>query len=171
MISAMESLVTTVDASGAILVGMDGSPSSAQAVRWAAGLAGRLGCPLVVVRMWSMSSAPTPETWTTGYVPPLTDFEAAVLHRLQRDVASLDLSEDVEVNCHVVHGAAGRRLVESSAGAEMLVVGSRGTGGFLGLRLGSTAAQIVGHALCPVVVVPVDVKGQPAEPDDGMPAG
>lgn len=164
----MEQLVTTVDARKAILVGMDGSKSSAQALRWAARLAGRLGCPLVIVRMWSMSSAPQPETWSRGYVPPLSDFQAAVLHQLRRDVAALALSEELDVSCHVVHGAAGRRLVESSAGAEMLVVGSRGTGGFLGLRLGSTATQIVGHAHCPVVVVPVDVAGQPAEPDVGM---
>ena len=114
----MDQLVTTVDATNAILVGMDGSKSSAQAVRWAARLAGRLRCPLVIVRMWSMSSAPQPETWSRGYVPPLSDFQAAVLHQLRRDVATLALSKELDVGCHVVHGAAGRRLVESSAGAE-----------------------------------------------------
>ena len=79
----MDKVATTVDASGGLLVGHDGSPASAQAVRWAAGIAGRLGCPLLVVRTWSLSTAPRPSTWATGYVPPLTDFESAVLHRLQ----------------------------------------------------------------------------------------
>ena len=168
----MEKVVTTIDASGGVLVGHDGSERAAQAVRWAAKHAARLGCPLHVVRTWSLSSAPRPATWATGYVPPLTDFEEAVLERLQHDVAELHLPEDVNVTCHVLHGAAGRRLVESSAGVEMLVVGSRGIGGFRGLVMGSTAAQVVGHAHCPVVVVPVDVEldvdGQPADLDAGV---
>ena len=166
----MDKVATTVDASGGLLVGHDGSPASAQAVRWAAGIAGRLGCPLLVVRTWSLSSAPRPSTWATGYVPPLTDFEAAVLDRLHADVAALGLPADVRVTCRVLHGAPGRRLVESSRGAEMLVVGSRGTGGFLGLVMGSTAAQVVGHASCPVVVVPVhgEPARHPTEPDSGL---
>ena len=123
-----------------------------------------------MVRTWSLSSAPRPSTWATGYVPPLTDFEAAVLDRLQADVAALGLPEGVRVTCRVLHGAPGRRLVESSRGAEMLVVGSRGTGGFLGLVMGSTAAQVVGHASCPVVVVPVhgEPARHPTEPDSGL---
>ena len=60
-----------------------------------------------------------------------------------------------EVTCHAVHGHPGRRLVESSQGAVMLVVGSRGIGGFRGLVTGSTANQVIGNAHCPVVVVPV----------------
>jgi nucleotide-binding universal stress UspA family protein len=72
------------------------------------------------------------------------------------------------VTCQVLHGAPGRRLVESSKGAEMLVVGSRGIGGFRGLVLGSTAGQVIGHALCPVVVVPVSGEEEPAEPDAGL---
>ncbi|QWZ09748.1 universal stress protein [Nocardioides panacis] len=169
----MDRVATTADASGGLLVGHDGSPASSQAVRWAARIAARLGCPLLVVRTWSLSSAPRPSTWAAGYVPPLTDFEAAVRERLRADVAALGLPEGAGVTCQVLHGAAGRRLVESSRGAEMLVVGSRGTGGFLGLVMGSTAAQVVGHAACPVVVVPVDVQldGQPTEPDSGLAKG
>jgi nucleotide-binding universal stress UspA family protein len=163
----MDHVATTVDASGAILVGHDGSAPSAQAVRWAAKLAGRIGCPLLVVRTWALSSAPRPATWAPGYVPPLTDFEDAVLHRLRADVEALHLGDGVEVSCHVLHGSAGRRLVESSKGAEMLVVGSRGVGGFRGLMLGSTASQVVGNSACPVVVVPVkgDEHAAPLDTD------
>ena len=164
----MDRLVTQIDATGAILVGHDGSKPSSQAVRWAADLGCRLGVPVRVVRTWALSSAPRPSTWEVGYVPPLTDFEAAVLDRVRADVAGLRLRQDAEVTCHVLHGAAGRRLVESSRGAEMLVVASRGVGGFGGLVLGSTASQVVGHAHCPVVVVPVAGDAHPAEPDDGI---
>jgi nucleotide-binding universal stress UspA family protein len=163
----MDQVVTRIDATGGILVGHDGSHPSAQAVRWAAGLAGRLGVPLHVVRTWALSSAPRPKTWRTGFVPPLKDFEATVLERLQHDVDVLHLS-DVEVACHVLHGSAARRLVESSDGAEMLVVGSRGVGGFMGVVIGSTALQVAGHAKCPVVVVPVHGDDNPAEPDAGL---
>ena len=164
----MDQVVTRIDATGGILVGHDGSRPSAQAVRWAAGLAGRLGVPLHVVRTWALSSAPRPRTWRTGYVPPLKDFEATVLERLTHDVGALHLGNTVEVTCHVLHGSAARRLVESSSGAEMLVVGSRGVGGFMGVVLGSTALQVAGHAKCPAVVVPVHGDDEPAEPDAGL---
>jgi nucleotide-binding universal stress UspA family protein len=163
----MEKVSTTLDASGAVLVGHDGSDPSGSAVRWAARLAGRLDVPLMVVRTWALSSAPRPSTWSAGYVPPLTDFEAAVLQSLERDIAALKL-EGVEVTCRVLHGSAGRRLFEVSEGAEMLVVGSRGIGGFRGLLLGSTAAQLVGHAQCPVVVIPVKAPDDPADLDSGL---
>jgi nucleotide-binding universal stress UspA family protein len=163
----MDKVASTLDATGGVLVGHDGSSSSASAVRWAASLAARLGCPLHVVRTWALSSAPRPSTWSPGFVPPLTDFEEAVLASLRDDVAGIGLPEGVEVSCHVLHGTAGKRLVEASAGAELLVVGSRGIGGFRGLVTGSTASQVIGHAHCPVVVVPVD--GNDADvPLDGL---
>ena len=167
----MNKVVTTVDATGGIVVGHDGSPPAALAVRWAARLAARMGCRLHVVRAWALSSAPRPPSWSPGYVPPLTDYEAAVMERLRKDVSALDLGEDVKVSCHAVHGSTSRRLLEASKGAEMLVVASRGIGGFRGLMLGSTAGQLVGHAHCPIVVVPSGSDGDPAEPDAGLTEG
>ncbi len=161
----MSQVVTAVDCTSGIVVGHDGSPPSALAVRWAVKLAGRLGCRVHVIRAWALSSAPRPASWSPGYVPPPTDFAPAVLERLQHDVDALELDTDVEVTCHVLHGSATRRLVEASEGAEMLVVASRGVGGFRGLMLGSTAGQLVGHAHCPVVVVPVNGEDEPVEPD------
>lgn len=164
----MIEVATTVEVDGGILAGHDGSPAASEAVRWAADLARRLGTSLHVVRAWSVSSAPRPPTSETGYVPPLTDFEAAVLDRLRSDVAALELPDGVDTTCHVLHGPAGRRLLEASAGAEMLVLGSRGSGGFLGLRFGSTADQVVRHARCPVVVVPVDGSDDPPDLDSQL---
>jgi nucleotide-binding universal stress UspA family protein len=161
----MLDVATTFDADKGLVVGHDGSAPAADAVQWAARLAARLGVPLHVVRAWVISSAPRPESAEGSYVPPITDYEAAVQQRLEQDVAGLDLPEGCQVRCHVVHGSSGRRLVECSENAEMLVVGTRGAGGFLGLRFGSTADQVVLHATCPVVVVPVDGDDESADLD------
>lgn len=157
-------VTTELQLDGGLLVGHDGSAAAAQAVRWAGRLAARLQCELHVVRTWVISTAPRPRSASTGYVPPLDEYEAAVLEALRADVAVVGLPEEVEVHCHVVHGPTSRRLLEaSSSGAEMLVVGSRGAGGFRGLVFGSTAEQVVKYARCPVVVVPVDAVGEPAD--------
>jgi nucleotide-binding universal stress UspA family protein len=161
----MIEVATRLELHGGLLVGHDGSASATEAVRWAARLAKRLNCILHVPRTWTISSAPRPPTAETGYVPPLSDFEAAVLKRLQADVATMGLPEDLEVRCHVLHGAAGRRLVEASEGVEMLIIGSRGAGGFRGLLFGSTADHVVRNARCPVVVVPVSGLHDPPDLD------
>lgn len=161
----MIEVTTRLELGGGLLVGHDGSSAASEATRWAARLAVRLGCPLHVVRTWSISSSPRPATAEPGYVPPLSDFEAAVLDRLRSDVERLDLPEELDVRCHVLHGAAGRRLLEASETADMLVVGSRGEGGFRGLLFGSTADQVVRHAKRPVIVVPVTGDEDPADPD------
>lgn len=164
----MIEVATTADIPDGVVVGHDGSPASAEAVRWAARHAGRLGCPLHVVRTWSLSTAPRPSTAAPGYVPPMTDFEEAVRKRLEDDVAALHLPEEAAVSCHVLHGSTARRLLEAAAHADLLVVASRGAGGFGGLRFGSTADQVVRHASCPVVVVPVHGSDHPADPDSQM---
>ena len=95
----------------------------------------------------------------------MTDFEAAVLERLRHDIDRLGLGPEVDVHLHVIHGPAGRRLLEAAAHAELLVIGSRGAGGFMGLRFGSTADQVVRHARHPVVVIPVHGSDDPPDLD------
>ncbi len=141
---------------GGILVGHDGSAASTQAVAWAAQHATRLGVPLQVLRAWSLTNAPRPASMEPGYVPPPEDFEAAVLAQLPQDIAELGLPAACEVRLHAVHGQSSAALLEAAAGAEIVVVGRRGAGGFRGLLSGSTADQVVRHAPCPVVVVPVE---------------
>ncbi|MGH3366978.1 MAG: universal stress protein [Nocardioidaceae bacterium] len=161
-----ENVVTAVDTRGGIIVGHDGSAHAEQALRWAADWAGRTGTPLHVVRTWTLSSAPRPATWEPGYVPPLKDFENAVQSALERDIEALSLPEGVPVTCYVLHGHPGRRLVEASAHADLLVVSTRGRGGFAGLVMGSTTDQVVRHAHCPVVVVPArTLHDEPTETD------
>jgi nucleotide-binding universal stress UspA family protein len=139
-----------------VLVGYDGSEPSAEGVRWAAGLAGRLGEPLHILRAWGMLNAPTPKTKEGGYIPPLIDWETAVREELERQVDRLGLA--CEVRLHVAHAQSSAALLHAARGAYLLVVSRRGAGGFRGLGFGSTADQVARHSPCPVVVVPVDGK-------------
>ena len=150
--------VPTEQVSGGLVVGHDGSQASGRAVTWAAGLAARLQVTLHVLRAWSLTNAPRPASMAPGYVPPRADFEEAVREALFADLARLDLPPTCTVRLHVAHGQSSSRLLELAQGAEMLVVGSRGAGGFHGLGFGSTADQVVRYSPCPVVVVPTEKR-------------
>jgi nucleotide-binding universal stress UspA family protein len=137
-----------------IVVGNDGSAIANLALRRGLWLAKQLGAPVRVLRAWSISSAPRPKTWELGYVPPLEDFEAAVRERLVADTAAaLADYPEVPVTLETPHGKAVRELIEASQGARLVIIGSRGLGGFSGLLLGSVSRQVVEHALCDVLVV------------------
>ncbi len=154
MTVADQDVTTDVRIDGGVLVGHDGSRNSTEAVAWAARTAHRLGLPLHVLRAWSITTAPTPSSMTGGYVPPLDDFEREVVAAVQADLDALDLPEGLEAHVHAVRGKSSTKLLEAAENADLLVVGTRGGGGFRGLGFGSTADQVVRHAPCPVVVVP-----------------
>ncbi len=154
----MEDVATEVVPDGGVLVGHDGSRCAQTAVTWALALGGRAGWPVHVVRAWALTTAPRPESWAPGYVPPLGEWEGAVEDELRRHVgdALAALPADAarpEVRCSAVHTRAAEALLHGSETAELLVVGSRGRGGFAGLLLGSVGDQCVRHARCPVTVV------------------
>lgn len=140
---------------GRVVVGDDGSKAAGVALRYAAGLARSLGTDLEIVRAWSVRTAPRPEH-AEGGVPTLDELEAAVRADLESDVAKLDCTQGLTVLHTVVRGQSSKVLVEVAADAGILVVGSRGQGGFAGLLMGSTAEQVVRHAGVPTLVVPVD---------------
>ena len=142
------------DITGGIVVGHDGSRASGAAVRRAADLAQRLGTTLHVVRVWNLATAPRPESMVGGYVPPFAEFEQAVVADLKADCAAAGLGDDLDLQLYALRGQTTECLVDASARAEMLVVGSRGAGGFRGLRFGATATQVVRHSSVPVLVVP-----------------
>lgn len=155
-------------AAGGILVGHDGSKDANQAAQTAARMAAALGTHVTVTRAWSMMTAPKPPTAERGYVPPLEDFEAATLAELDRDIAPLrEKFPDVTINTAVVRGNPAAQLIEVSADAEMVVVGSRGRGGFAGLVLGSVSEQVVRYAKCPVLVVRRGASGEQEPSDSG----
>jgi len=136
------------------IVGHDGSAYADNALRWALDWASSVGGSVRVLRGWSMSTAPRPSTWQRGYVPPLSDFAEAVRERLEADTAAVRREfPGVEVTFEAAHQAPANAVIEASAEADIVVVGSRGMGGFKGLVLGSVSDQVVRYAKCPVVVV------------------
>ena len=152
-----------VKLNGGVLVGDDGSPVSRAAVVWAAQDAGRRGSTLHVLQAWSMTKAPRPPTWSPGYVPAFPDWEAAVVRDLESRCANLlKDAAGVAFEVHAAHAPAARALIEASRGADLVVVGTRGRGGFAGLVLGSVAEQVIRHAYCPVTVVRQALRAAPA---------
>jgi len=138
-----------------IVVGVDGSSSSVEALRWATRQARLRGAILSIVTAWDYPEHPTP----FGIVPDLPigvdPMEASrrALGTLVDEVLGAD--PGIVVDCHVVHGAPTPVLLESARGAELLVVGSRGRGTVSGALLGSVSLHCVTHASCPVAVVHV----------------
>ncbi len=143
----------SVQIEGGILVGHDGSECAQHALRWAGELARRSDMDLHVVRAWSMTSAPRPASWSPGYVPPMEEWSGAVLEELNKHVTAAHLAPAVRLHCHAVHRSPAKALIETAQGADLLVVGARGRGGFGGLLLGSVSDQCVHHAPCPVTVI------------------
>lgn len=139
---------------GSIVVGHDGSEGADRALGEALVLARALQAPLVVVRAWTLASAPRPAHWEFGYVPPFEEYAEAVRLALVDDTRPcVQDFPDVPVAYRVVHGSSAKHLVEISAQARLLVVGARGLGGLAGMLLGSVSEQCVRHAACPVLVV------------------
>ncbi len=140
---------------GGIVVGSDGSKGSRIALARAVEEARAHGLPLHIVRAWTITSAPRPESWRPGYVPSSEEFAEAVRAELAADCSTVVAGvADVKISWHVVRGQSAQHLIEASKDASMLVVGARGRGGFAGLVLGSTTDQVIRHAHCPVLVVP-----------------
>ena len=143
-----------VDLDGGIAVGLDGSAASCHALKAAADEAACRQAELHVVRAWSLRTAPRPPDFPPGAVPSLDEYKQAVLEDTERLVSrKLGDELDISMQLHVVHSPPPQALLSASRGAELLVVGHRGRGGFSGLMLGSVAEQCVRHAACPVLVV------------------
>ena len=140
---------------GRIVVGIDGSPCSQDALRWALDEARRRDCRVEAVHVWHYPTL----TYMPGIAPtPVfaeADMEAEARAVLDEAVDKVlaGTTIDVPVDRTVASGGAVAGLVARSHGAELLVVGHRGHGGFRGLLLGSVAHQCASHAACPVVIV------------------
>ncbi|MFZ4668614.1 MAG: universal stress protein [Microthrixaceae bacterium] len=136
-----------------IVVGVDGSENSLEALRWAASEARLRALPLRVV------GAFTSPVMASGYEVAAPDPEelhsasSAMLNAAVESVGADGSLDGVECVAEVLEGHPGERLIALSADADLLVVGSRGHGGFMGLMMGSVTTYCVHHAACPVVVV------------------
>lgn len=139
---------------GRIVVGIDGSKGSEGALRFALAEARLRGAGLRVVCAWA-----TPSAAYAGlaYVPTfdLREVEEqAAAEKLQQARAVLGDDPGVTVELIAVEGHPADALLSQAQGADLLVVGSRGLGGFSSLLLGSISQQVAHHAPCPVAIVP-----------------
>lgn len=137
-----------------VVVGIDGSEGSLVALRWAAEAARLRGVPLHVLFAWGDLGARLARTTRGHQEPTEADEREAAVALIEEAVAeALGDEPGVEIVPLAEPGGATPALVEASASADLLVVGSRGRGGFAGLLLGSVSQQCIHHAHCPVAVV------------------
>jgi nucleotide-binding universal stress UspA family protein len=130
-----------------IVVGVDGSDASIDAVRWALLQAGLTGCSLEAVTSWQY-----PKEYGAQWVAEDVNWDAMAKTILEDSLAKFDL-KGVEVTRTITQGHPAEVLTDASANADLLVVGSRGHGGFVGMLLGSVSQHVCAHAHCPVLVV------------------
>ena len=144
--------------SARIVVGVDGSEHAARALAFAVEAAGRRE-DATVEAIHSYHSVVYTPGMELGYgvQPPREKLEAEAMERLLH--AMEDAPKGVPIDPIVVADSPAHALIEAGHGADLLVLGSRGHGGFRGLLLGSTSLQVVTHAPCPVVVVPPPGRG------------
>lgn len=138
-----------------VVVGVDGSPDSANALRWAAEYGRRFEAPVHAVTLWEIPQA-------SGYPAMFGESEIAELESQARsmldETIARTLGEDSQVSAQVRQGHPARALIAASESAQLLVVGSRGHGAFVGMLIGSVSQHCVQHAHCPVVVMHTDAE-------------
>lgn len=138
-----------------IVVGIDGSDGSLEALRVAATEARARECTLEVVCAWHPSTMGSIPAFGVG--APAAESLEELRSALDNTLAAEGLGPDCEigVEARVVTGHAAEALLEAAESASLVVVGTRGRGGFTGLVLGSVSQQVVTHARSPVMVVPL----------------
>lgn len=146
--------------SSAIVVGIDGSDASHEALRWAAEEARLRSAPLLVVHAWSFIPAQpigdpgmlaVPAADLPGQLEAEQDAATGTLEAAANE--ALATVPGIEVEQRLVDGDAGDALVAESESAQLVVVGSHGRGGLKAALLGSVSRHVTSHAACPVVVV------------------
>jgi nucleotide-binding universal stress UspA family protein len=146
-----------------ITVGVDGSDDSLRGLAWAIDEARLRGTSLQMVHAYPRleHSYPLPDGVAVpdlGSLPTEDEVERAkeaILHAALEQVGG---ARDLEVTYTVEAGSPTEVLCQAAAGADLLVVGARGLGGFRGLLVGSVSHQVVAHSPCPVVVVTPDER-------------
>jgi nucleotide-binding universal stress UspA family protein len=139
-----------------ITVGIDGSAHSTKALEWAIKEAAVRHTPVTVLTVHLVPAS----GWTGNPItlpPDATDVEKArqaAEEMVVKVISQLGEAQPPSVTVHAFSGFPAQELIEASRTADLLVVGSRGAGGFARLMVGSVSNQVVHHAHCPVVVVP-----------------
>jgi len=137
-----------------IVVGVDGSPQSLLALRWAARYAADINGSVEAVTAWRVA--------TTWELPYGWDAQKEASETLDRALTEVFGGQPPPSVVHtVLPGTAAQVLLTVAKDAAMLVVGSRGHGGFVGMLLGSVSSAVAEHAPCPVLIVHGDLAGLP----------
>ncbi|MDA1362963.1 universal stress protein [Glycomyces luteolus] len=133
-----------------IVVGVDGSASSKQALAWALRHADTAGLPITAVLAWEIPA----NYGTAAMVLPAAEFADEAQRALKQVVDEAAAAfPNVQVESRIVEGHPAKNLLKEAEHAQLLVVGSRGHGGFVGTILGSVSQYCVTHAKCPVLVL------------------
>jgi nucleotide-binding universal stress UspA family protein len=154
---------------GTIVVGVDGSAGSDAALSWALAEARLRGSRVRLVHAYETPHVPITDVGlgvAGGMALPVGTSEGAegLRSAVERDARRLiddavgrvgsEATDALEIDRVAAHGPPAATLIESARNAELLVLGSRGRGGFLGLLLGSVSQQCAQHPPCPVVILP-----------------
>ena len=142
-----------------IVVGVEGSAGSRAALRWAIEEARFRHGVVEVVTAYLPTYVPAAPDF--GYVPldpiDLVDEVRKMQDEIIESVSAEVDTAGVEIRRQLLKGRSADTLISAAEGADMLVVGNRGRGGFRGLLLGSVSQQIAHHATCPVVIIRADM--------------
>jgi nucleotide-binding universal stress UspA family protein len=158
------------DLTGDVLLGVDGSPENDPAIGFAFEEASLRGAALTAVHAWTHPVRAEP-----GDVMPavydVTETESAEARILAEALAGWrDKYPDVAVRRRLVHGRVRPMLIEATSEAQLVVVGTRGRGGFTGLLLGSVSHALLHHADCPVAIVPAARARRGRQASDATPS-
>lgn len=132
---------------GRIIVGVDGSDASLDALRWALRQAQLTNCELEAINTWHVPNQ------YAELVADQINWDANAQAILEDSLAKVENVGDVKIVQTVTQGHPAAVLTDASTRADLLVVGSRGHGGFAGMLLGSVSVHVSAHAHCPVVVI------------------
>ena len=138
-----------------IIVGLDGSDNSLNALEWAVREAGVRGTSLTVLAVHPVPRnawTGNPEHYPTD-TPETQAIRQAAEEAVQKAVGQVGEPKPASVTVRTVSGVPAQELIDASADADLVVVGSRGGGGFARMVLGSVASQVTRHADSPVVVI------------------
>lgn len=145
--------------SAPVVVGYDRSPASSAALDWAVAEAVREDAPLRIAEVFELVITVEP---SPGKVAPLAALRTGRERELEALSASIQLRHPhLQVETVLLEGSPAPALIEETEQARMVVLGSRGLGGFTGMLVGSVAVQVSSHAHCPIVVVPPDTAPTP----------
>jgi nucleotide-binding universal stress UspA family protein len=143
-----------------IVAGVDGSPSSLAALRWAVRQAVLTGGVVEAIMAWQYPVVAAGYGWAPAAMVDDGNYQE-ISEKVLAEATSdgIDPGDQALVRPRVVEGNASRVLLDAAADADLLVVGSRGHGGFTEALLGSVSQNCVHHARCPVVIVRGDEQG------------